>query len=118
VRVEPGFGLALGARRVPWDEVAGVEREADGLAYHASLESLLGRLPMNAAVFRLAPYLLLPVLVHAVLVPVVVELSPWRARLALVLTSGERLVLRDLEESERFEQTVRHVCERRALRAA
>lgn len=48
----------------------------------------------------------------------IVEMSPWGARDTLVLLTGEKIVLHDLEDGQRLTEAVRYKLESRALPAA
>ena len=109
VRLDPERGLEMPGRGlIPWNRIASVDRYPGLLSYKDALEQLSGQLPHGAAAYRLGCAVVPALVMALVFLPVIVVLSPWHDRVTIVLTSGERIVLRDLDGSERFSRQARY----------
>jgi hypothetical protein len=68
-------------------------------------------MPQGVAAYKYGCAIVLAMVVTFVFLPVIVVLSPWHDRVTIVLQGGERVVLRDLEDSDRFTRLVRYKVE-------
>ena len=109
IHVDPEKGLEMPRRSlVPWARVVSVDRYPGAFEYKNALEQLSGQMPQGVAAYKYGCLIVFALLILTVFLPVIVVLSPWGDRVTLVLEDGERVVLRDLEDSDRFARMVRY----------
>lgn len=109
VHIDPEKGIETprGAP-IPWEEIASINRYPGIFNYKDTFERMAGRLPQGTLARKFGCLLLPAMLICFVFLPVLSVLSPWHARVTIALKSGERVVLRDLEDSDRFARMVRY----------
>jgi hypothetical protein len=114
VRLVPGVGLVLaGGRTLPWSAIAGVERRpaafdrdrlpwvltGTGSGVDEVDDAMAHPLVLFLQLAGLAAWFLL--------LPALVVLSPWPARVVLRLEDGASVALTDLEDDAEFEKLIR-----------
>jgi len=129
VTVDPRSGLRLSAGRlIPWSEMAGVDEAGVRFVFDSAparglmevIRTVGERTTSRTAVLHLFAIAVLGLvmlalwLVGAVLVPVMLLLSPFQHRVEVRLKSGRRIAWRDLIGEARFVRRVRNVLRDRA----
>jgi len=102
---EKGIETARGGW-VPWSRIRSIERYPGLFAYKDSMEQLAGHMPQGVAAYKMGCLLIPVLLFYSVFLPVLAVLSPWHDRVTITLVNGDRIILRDLEDSERFTRMV------------
>ncbi|HEX7899260.1 MAG TPA: hypothetical protein VF950_15950 [Planctomycetota bacterium] len=110
IHVDPEKGLEMPRRGVvAWTRILSIDRYPGAFEYKNTLEQLAGQMPQGLVVaYKYGCLIVFALLIYTVFLPVIVVLSPWGDRVTLVLDNGERVVLRDLEDSDRFTRMVRY----------
>jgi hypothetical protein len=112
VHVDPEKGIETPrGGTVPWAGIATIERYPGAFAYKDTLEQMSGQMPQGVAAYRLGCAVIPVLVIYFVFLPVIAVLSPWHDRVTITLQNGDRIILRDLEDSDRFTRMVRYKIE-------
>jgi hypothetical protein len=112
VHVDPENGIKTATGRwIPWDRIASIQRYPGAFAYKDNLEQLSGQMPHGTVAYRFGCAILPVLVIYFVFLPVIAVLSPWHDRVTIILKNDERIILRDLEDSDRFTRMVRYKIE-------
>lgn len=109
VRIDPARGIDTpGSGLVPWQAIASVEEYAGLFNYRHTIESISGQISNRGLMYFLGCLYVPVVILMVIFLPVLSVISPWHARVTIILKNGGRILLRDLEAPERFIRMLRY----------
>jgi hypothetical protein len=108
VKVDPPSGLLLPDDvKISWQAIESMEKRIGPFSRPRSISSYADWLPRGILGYKLGYFLIPILLAYYIFLPFLSAISPWHSRVVIHLRNGGTILLRDLQEDDRFARYVR-----------